>query len=102
MSLVMKRFDVHSHGGDRVLVTTRGLAVGQRFPVHLLASRSGNIERVRAGSLTGEACSMVSRSADCKLVQHAYSKMTDANFDPVDTRDATTTGRKESSFAKME
>ena len=29
--------ELHNHGGCFVFVTTRGLAVGQRSPVHLLA-----------------------------------------------------------------
>ena len=42
-------------GGYLVFVTTRRLAPEQRSPVHLLAGRSGKIERVCAGSLSAEA-----------------------------------------------
>ena len=76
--------EIHSHGGYLVFVTTRGLAAGQRCPIHLLAGRSGINERVCAGSLSSEAYSMVGSGAACEWVQHAYLEMADANFDPVD------------------
>ena len=42
------------------------------------------IERVCAGSLSSEACSMVGSGAGCEWVQHAYLEIVNANFDPAD------------------
>ena len=56
---LLDKGEILSHRAYLVFVTTRGLAAGQRYPVLLLAKRSGKIERVCAGSLSAEANSMV-------------------------------------------
>ena len=78
-----------------VFVTTRGLANGQRSPVHLLAGRSGKIERVCARSLSAEAHSMVGSSAACECAFHS-----DVIFDPADVGKASLQ-RKERVSVKM-
>ena len=73
---LQEKGEVHRHGGFLVFVTTCGLAVGQRSPVHLLAGRSGNLERIFAGSLSVEAYFMVGSTIPAnRITLHDFSSL---------------------------
>ena len=61
-------------------LTTTDLGKGSNAPVNLVAARSGKIDRVRAGSLSAEAYSMVGAVACAEWVQRACTEMTNAAF----------------------